>query len=52
MEILHGKYQGLISIAPMPEASHTLPNIILKPSSATREVGDTEGFIANPKEVE
>jgi anaerobic dimethyl sulfoxide reductase subunit B (iron-sulfur subunit) len=52
MEALHGKYQGLISIAPMPDPSHTLPNIIIKPSPATREVGDTEGFIANPKEVE
>jgi anaerobic dimethyl sulfoxide reductase subunit B (iron-sulfur subunit) len=48
---LRKKYGSGSSIAPMPDPSHTVPNIIVNPSPAARDPGDTTGFIANPKEV-
>jgi anaerobic dimethyl sulfoxide reductase subunit B (iron-sulfur subunit) len=51
MSELIAKYDGVNSIAPMPDPSATLPNIIIKPSPAARKPGDYTGFIANPKEV-
>jgi anaerobic dimethyl sulfoxide reductase subunit B (iron-sulfur subunit) len=48
---LRRKHGGLQAIAPLPDASHTLPNLVIKASPAAREPGDTTGFIANPKEV-
>jgi anaerobic dimethyl sulfoxide reductase subunit B (iron-sulfur subunit) len=48
---LRAKYGSVDAIAPMPDSSYTMPNIVIKPSPAARESGDTTGFIANPKEV-
>jgi anaerobic dimethyl sulfoxide reductase subunit B (iron-sulfur subunit) len=51
MTKLRSKYQGVSSIAPLPDPSVTLPNLIIRPSPAARAFGDYTGFIANPKEV-
>jgi anaerobic dimethyl sulfoxide reductase subunit B (iron-sulfur subunit) len=52
MAKLRTKYGGTASIAPLPDPSATLPNLIVNPSPAARESGDRTGFIANPREVE
>lgn len=39
------------SVAPLPEASHTSPNLYVKKSSCVKPSGDTTGHVANPLEV-
>jgi anaerobic dimethyl sulfoxide reductase subunit B (iron-sulfur subunit) len=51
IDVLRDKHGSIDAIAPMPESSYTMPNIVINPSPAAREPGDTTGFIANPKEV-
>ncbi|MCL1799426.1 MAG: dimethylsulfoxide reductase subunit B [Eggerthellaceae bacterium] len=50
IEALRSAHGETTSIAPMPKPV-TLPNIVIRPSLAARPVGDTAGFVANPKEV-
>lgn len=38
-------------VAPLPAASHSLPNLAIRPSVYARQTNSTDGFIANPKEV-
>ncbi|MDR0350690.1 MAG: dimethylsulfoxide reductase subunit B [Coriobacteriales bacterium] len=51
MTQLRMNYQGASSIAPLPDPSATLPNLIIKPSPAARETGDYSGIVANPLEI-
>lgn len=51
MDVLHEKYGESVTVAPLPNASLTKPNLIVKPSRLARPEGDATGFIANPKEV-
>ncbi len=51
IEELRAKYGDLAEIAPLPAAHFTKPNIVLKPNANSRPVGDTTGYLANPKEV-
>jgi anaerobic dimethyl sulfoxide reductase subunit B (iron-sulfur subunit) len=51
IDVLRQNYGDLTSVAPMPDPSFTMPNIVINPSPAAREPGDAEGFIANPLEV-
>ncbi|ANS85098.1 Anaerobic dimethyl sulfoxide reductase chain [Vibrio scophthalmi] len=48
---LRAKYGDFAEVAPLPKASLTQPNIIIKPNRHARPCGDTTGHLANPKEV-
>ena len=41
----------LAAIAPLPEPSHTMPNLYIKPSRDALPSGDERGVICNPLEV-
>jgi anaerobic dimethyl sulfoxide reductase subunit B (iron-sulfur subunit) len=49
--VLQDAHGTLSAVAPLPEPEFTLPNLVFKPTQATRKPGSTEGFIANPEEV-
>ncbi|SPW25996.1 DMSO reductase iron-sulfur subunit [Edwardsiella tarda] len=51
IEELRARYGDLAAVAPLPAAHYTRPNIVLKPNANSRPVGDTCGYLANPKEV-
>ncbi len=48
---LREKYGNQASIAPLPPAEVTQPNLVVKPNKHARPSGDTSGFLANPREV-
>ncbi|MGL9723962.1 DMSO/selenate family reductase complex B subunit [Sodalis sp. (in: enterobacteria)] len=48
---LRAKYGQLAEVAPLPPARFTRPNLVLKANSNSRPVGDTTGYLANPREV-
>ncbi len=51
-EELQKKHPGAVrGIAPMPDPSVTDPHVLIKPSAAAKEPGDTTGRVGNPKEV-
>lgn len=52
LEERHATEGTVRAIAPLPEDSYTLPNLIIRPCPAARPSGDTEGRIANRTEVE
>ncbi|WP_434361012.1 dimethylsulfoxide reductase subunit B [Parasalinivibrio latis] len=51
IEELRAKYGDQAEVAPLPSASLTKPNIVIKPNRHARPCGDTTGYLANPKEV-
>lgn len=51
IEELRAKYGNQASIAPLPPAEVTKPNLVVKPNKNARPSGDTSGFLANPREV-
>ncbi len=48
---LRAKYGEHASIAPLPPAEITHPNLVVKPNKNSRPSGDTSGFLGNPREV-
>ncbi|SQI44473.1 DMSO reductase iron-sulfur subunit [Leminorella richardii] len=48
---LRAKYGTANEVAPLPSASLTKPNLIVKPHPNARPIGDTEGAVQNPSEV-
>ncbi|WP_423201279.1 DMSO/selenate family reductase complex B subunit [Haemophilus influenzae] len=48
---LRTKYGTQASIAPLPPADITQPNLVVKPNKYARLSGDTSGFLGNPREV-
>lgn len=48
---LRAKYGDQASIAPLPLAEITHPNLVVKPNKNSRPSGDTSGFLGNPREV-
>lgn len=48
---LRAKYGHEASIAPLPSASYTKPNLVIKPNKNAKPSGDQSGFLANPREV-
>ena len=48
---LRAKYGIQASIAPLPPADITQPNLVVKPNKHARLSGDTSGFLGNPREV-
>ena len=48
---LRVKYGDQASIAPLPPADITYPNLVVKPNKNSRPSGDTSGFLGNPREV-
>ncbi|WP_077476435.1 DMSO/selenate family reductase complex B subunit [Rodentibacter ratti] len=51
IEQLRKQYGEQASIAPLPPAEITQPNLVVKPSKNARPSGDTNGFLGNPREV-
>lgn len=51
IEELRAKYGDLAEVAPLPEASVTEPNLVIKPHKQAQAVGATSGQLANPEEV-
>ena len=52
IEELRAKHSGTVAgIAPMPSPDQTTPSIAILPCPAAKDPGDTNGVIANPKEV-
>lgn len=51
IEELRKKYGTQASIAPLPPAEFTQPNLVVKPNKNARPSDDTTGFLANPREV-
>ena len=48
---LRAKYGSQASIAPLPSADNTHPNLVVKPNKNARPSGDQSGFLGNPREV-
>ena len=48
---LRAKYGEQASIAPLPPAEITHPNLVVNPNKHARPSGDTSGFLGNPREV-
>lgn len=48
---LRAKYGEQASIAPLPSADLTKPNLVVKANKHARPSGDITGFLANPREV-
>ncbi|BAS47531.1 anaerobic dimethyl sulfoxide reductase chain B [Aggregatibacter actinomycetemcomitans NUM4039] len=48
---LRARYGEQVSIAPLPSAEVTHPNLVVKPNKNARLSGDTNGFLGNPGEV-
>lgn len=48
---LRTKYGTQASIAPLPPADITQPNLVVKPNKYARLSGDTSGFLGNLREV-
>lgn len=48
---LRAKYGTQASIAPLPPADITQPNLVVKPNKHARLSSDTSGFLGNPREV-
>ncbi|MCL7767584.1 DMSO/selenate family reductase complex B subunit [Pasteurella multocida] len=48
---LRKTYGDLAAIAPLPSPEHTAPNLVIKTNKNARPMGDTTGFLANPREV-
>ncbi|WP_032092935.1 MULTISPECIES: DMSO/selenate family reductase complex B subunit [Pasteurellaceae] len=48
---LREKYGTQASIAPLPPAELTRPNLVVKANKHARSSGDNSGFLANPREV-
>ena len=51
IEELRARYGDLAEIAPLPEASLTRPNLVIRASKNTRPSGDTSGRILNVREI-
>lgn len=51
IEKLRAKYGDFATIAPLPPADYTSPNLVIKPNKNARPVGDKTGFLGNPREV-
>ncbi|WP_077551206.1 DMSO/selenate family reductase complex B subunit [Rodentibacter genomosp. 2] len=51
IEQLRKQYGEQASIAPLPPAEITQPNLVVKPNKNARPSGDTNGFLGNPREV-
>jgi anaerobic dimethyl sulfoxide reductase subunit B len=51
IEELRAKYGDLAEIAPLPEASITEPNLVIKPHKHAQPVNSDAGQLANPEEV-
>ncbi|OOF80633.1 dimethylsulfoxide reductase, chain B [Rodentibacter ratti] len=51
IEQLRKQYGEQASIAPLPPAEITQPNLVVKPNKNSRPSGDTNGFLGNPREV-
>lgn len=49
---LRAKHGDLAAIAPLPDPSHTHPNLIIIPSAQSRDWDDKEGSILNRLEVQ
>jgi len=50
-EELRAKFGDLAEIAPLPDASITKPNLVIKPHRYAQAVDANNGQLANPKEV-
>lgn len=48
---LRDDYGDLAGVAPLPDPMFTQPNLVIKVNANCRPVGDTTGFLANPREV-
>ena len=48
---LRAKYGEQASIAPLPPAEITHPNLVVNPNKHACPSGDTSGFLGNPREV-
>ncbi|OOF65414.1 DMSO/selenate family reductase complex B subunit [Rodentibacter sp. Ppn85] len=48
---LRKQYGEQASIAPLPPAKITQPNLVVKPNKNALPSGDTNGFLGNPREV-
>ena len=48
---LRAKYGALAEVAPLPPARYTVPSIVINPNPKAKPQGDTNGFLANPREV-
>lgn len=48
---LRKKLGTIAEVAPLPDASYTQPNLVIRPGMAARRSNSTDGFIANPTEV-
>lgn len=51
IDTLKKKYSGTDELPPLPEASYTHPNIIIKPCDAAQQAKNEAGLIANALEV-
>lgn len=51
VEELKRKYGESTNVAPLPSTEYTNPNLIIKPSTDARPVGDKTGAIVNRKEI-
>lgn len=51
IEDIRKKYEGVDCVAPMPEASYTHPNIVVKECPAAGRADNVAGLIVNPLEV-
>ncbi len=51
IEDLQATYGTDAAIAPLPPAEETYPSLVITPSPAAKEPGDTTGRVANEKEI-
>jgi anaerobic dimethyl sulfoxide reductase subunit B (iron-sulfur subunit) len=51
IEELRAKYGSLAEVAPLPEASITDPNLVIRPHKHAQPAEATSGYLANPKEI-
>ena len=51
IEDIRKKYDGVDSVPPLPDASYTHPNIVVKKCPAAARAKNVAGLVANPLEV-
>ena len=51
IEDIRKKYDGVDSVPPLPDASYTHPNIVVKECPAAKRAQNVAGLVANPLEV-
>lgn len=51
IEDIRKKYDGVDSVPPLPDASYTRPNIVVKKCPAAARAENVAGLVANPLEV-